>query len=220
MDLYLVRHGESAIPQDAVQTDHPLSDLGHEQARRMAQRFRDVPIDRLITTPYQRTQQTARYVAEVAGVQAVEEPGLGAVLPGELGTTPFSQRKERFPEYFKNPSPLLDYRAFGGEGPGEFYERVAAAFVENIWERHRDEKSTIVLVCHGETINAVLLHLLGLPFEGWMSFSIDHTAVSFVDVRLGRPRIRYVNDSSHLEGISRGHRGMIGGEAPRYDTRV
>jgi broad specificity phosphatase PhoE len=220
MDLYLVRHGESNIPSDAIQTDHPLSELGHEQARRVGERFRGVKVDRLITTPYQRTQQTAGHIASVVGVEAVEEPGLGAVLPGELGTTPFSQRKERFPDYYKNPSPLMDYTPFGGEGPQQFYERVAAAFVENIWDRHKDDKTTIVLVCHGETINAVLLHLLGLPFAGWMAFSIDHTSVSFVDVRVGRPRIRYVNDSSHLGGISRGHRGMVGGEAPRYDQRV
>lgn len=220
MDLYLVRHGESNIPHDSVQSDYPLSELGREQARRVGERFRGVHIDHLITTPYQRTQETTRAIAAVAGVDLIEEPGLGAVLPGELGSTPFSQRKERFPEYYKNPSPLLDYRPFGGEGPQEFYERVTAAFVERIWDRHANEQTTVVLVCHGETVNAVLLHLLGQPFEGWMYFSIDHTSVTFIDVRMGRPRIRYVNDSTHLEGISRGHRGMIGGEAPRYDTRV
>ena len=59
MDLYLVRHGESNIPQDAIQQDYPLSPLGLEQARLLGERFRGLKLDRLITTPYQRTQQTA-----------------------------------------------------------------------------------------------------------------------------------------------------------------
>jgi broad specificity phosphatase PhoE len=82
---------------------------------------------------------------------------------------------------------------------------------------------TVVCVCHAETINALLLHLLGVPtrsYEGWMSFSIDHTSVSFVDVRHNRPRIRYVNDSSHLGDLSRGHRGTHGGEPQHVDRRA
>lgn len=220
MQLYLVRHGESNIPENAVQSDYPLSDLGRQQAARLGERFRGVPIDHLITTPYKRTQETAQAIAAAAGVVAIEEPGLGAVDPGGLGTTPFSERQQRWPEYYKNPSPLLDYAPFGGEGPQPFYERVAEAFVERIWDRHSAERTTVVVVCHGETINAVLLHLLGIPFAGWMYFSVDHTAVSWVDVRMGRPRIRFVNDTAHLGGLSRGHRGMRGGEAPRYDERI
>jgi broad specificity phosphatase PhoE len=220
MDLYLVRHGESNIPEDAVQTDYPLSELGREQARRVGERFKGVRLGHLITTPYKRTQETARAIALATGAEAIEEPGLGAVDPGGLGTTPFSERQQRWPEYFQNPSPLLDYEPFGGEGPAAFYERVAESFVEKVWDRHSAEKVTVAVVCHGETINALLLHLLGIPFKGWMYFSIDHTAVTWIDVRLGRPRIRFVNDTSHLGDLSRGHRGMRGGEAPRYDSRI
>ena len=220
MDLYLVRHGESNIPADAVQSDYPLSALGREQAARVGERFRGTVIDHLITTPYKRTQETAAAIAATTGVTAFEEPGLGAVDNGGLATTPFSERKQRWPEYYANPSPLLDYEPFGGEGPNAFYERVTEAFVERIWDRHKEEKTTVAVVCHGETINALLLHLLGIPFAGWMYFSIDHTSVSWVDVRLGRPRVRFVNDTAHLGDMSRGHRGMMGGEAPRYDRRI
>jgi broad specificity phosphatase PhoE len=132
MDLYLVRHGESDIPHDTVQSDYPLSALGREQALRVAERFRGLAIDHLISTPYKRTLETARAIAEATGTAVIEEPGLGAVDAGRLATTPYSQRRERWPEYFANPSPLQDYRAFGGEGPAEFYERVTGAFVERI----------------------------------------------------------------------------------------
>src|SRR5205814_9760432 len=97
MDLYLVRHGESNIPEDAIQTDYPLSELGREQARRVGERFRGTTIDHLVTTPYKRTQETARAIAAAAGVAALEAPGLGAITPSDLGRTPFSERQQRWP---------------------------------------------------------------------------------------------------------------------------
>lgn len=220
MDLYLVRHGESDIPVDRVQHDYPLSALGREQARRVGERFRGLHIDRLITTPYKRTQETAAAIAAATGVDVIEEPGLGAIEAGELTTVPYSERRQRWPEYWaKPPSPALDYSHFGGEGAQEFYERATGAFVERVWELHWREQVTIVTVCHAETVNVILHHLLRMPFDGWMTFSIDHTAVTMLDVRLHRPRIRYVNDSSHLGDLSRGHSGTYGGETPKERPR-
>ena len=220
MDLYLVRHGESEIPLDRVQHDYPLSALGRAQASRLGERFRDMHIDRLITTPFKRTQETAAAIADTTGVQVVEEPGLGAIDAGELTVTPYSQRQERWPEFYAQPpSPALDYSHFGGESAVDFYERVTGSFVERVWEEHWREKVTLVAVCHAETINVILHHLLRMPFDGWMTFSIDHTAVTLLDVRLDRPRVRYVNDSSHLGDLSRGHAGTVGGEAPRPRPR-
>ena len=94
---------------------------------------------------------------------------------------------------------------------GELSSRIA--------ELDKSKSKTVVVVCHAETINAVLHHILQMPYEGWMSFSIDHTAVTLLDVRMDRPRVRYVNDSSHLGDLSRGHRGTVGGEAPRARPR-
>jgi phosphoserine phosphatase len=219
MDLFLVRHGESNIPRDAIQQDYPLSPLGQEQALLLGERFRGMHIDRLITTPYQRTQQTAGAVAAATGVELIEEPGLGAIDAGEMHSVPYSQRKERWPEFFKNPSPLMDYAPFGGESASAFFERVTGSFVERIWEEHWREKIAVMVVCHAETINALLHHILRMPFDGWMAFSIDHTSVTFLDVRLDRPRVRYINDTTHLGDLSRGHSGTYGGETPKERPR-
>lgn len=220
MDLYLIRHGESNIPTDSVQSNYPLSKLGAKQASRVGERFRGVQIDHLITTPFRRTQQTAGAIAEAAGVEVVEEPGLGAIRAGEMERVPFSQRRERWPDFYAQPvSPLMDYAYFGGESASGFYERVTGAFVERVWDRFWREPVTVVVVCHAETINALLHHILGMPYEGWMGFSIDHTSVTLIDVRHERPRVRYVNDTTHLGDLSRGHSGRFGGEAPKPRPR-
>ena len=70
-----------------------------------------------------------------------------------------------------------------------------------------------------ETVNALLHHILGMPYDGWVMFSIDHTAVTLIDVRHNRPRVRYVNDTSHLGELSRGHSGRFGGEGARARPR-
>jgi len=220
MELYLVRHGESEIPADSVQADYPLSALGREQARLLGERFRGLHLDHLLTTPFQRTRETAAAIAATTGVTLIEEPGLGAIDAGELQRVPFSQRRERWPEYYAQPpNPAMDYAHFGGESAAGFYERVTGAFVERIWERHWREPVTLLVVCHAETINALLHHMLRMAWEGWMTFSIDHTSVSMLDVRLERPRVRSVNDTTHLGTLSRGHSGRIGGETPRPRPR-
>lgn len=214
MNLYLVRHGESAIPEGSVQLDYPLSALGREQAARLGERFRGMTLERLITTPYRRTQETAAAVAVTTGVAAIEEPGLGSIDAGELQRIPYAEQRERFPEFYGRTLPLQDFSLAGGESAGAFFERVTRAFTEQIWERDWLRETTVLVVCHSETINALLHHLLGMPFDGWVTFNIEHTAVTLIDVRHRRPRVRYVNDTSHLGELSRGHRGTIGGQAP------
>nr|AOS95359.1 fructose-2,6-bisphosphatase [uncultured bacterium] len=199
MDLYLVRHGESAIPPDTFQADYSLSDLGSRQARAVGQRFTGLRIDHLITTPYRRTQQTAEAIARVAGVNAIEEPGLGAFHAGGFHEVPVSRAREAYPEWFERTYPLQSYELTGGESSSAFFERVTEAFIEKVWNRYYESRDlNVVVVCHEETINVLLLHMLGLPFEGFQTFKLDHTSVTTANSRQRKPRITVVNDVSHL----------------------
>jgi len=199
MDLYLIRHGESDIPPDTFQDDYPLSDLGLHQAEAMAQRFRDVRVDHLITTPYLRTRQTAEAIARATGVTAIEEPGLGAFKAGGFHAVPVSKAREAYPDWFEKTYPLQSYELAGGESAAAFFERVTEAFIEKVWERYSESRDLhVVVVCHEETVNALLHHFLGLPFTGFQTFKLDHTSITRVNSRLHRPRISAVNDTAHL----------------------
>jgi len=199
MELYLVRHGESEIPPDTFQSDFPLSDLGRKQAAAVAARFRDISIDHLLTTPYQRTQATAEAIADVAHVKAIEEPGLGAFQAGGFHDVPVSKARESYPDWFEKTYPLQSYELTGGESASAFFERVTEAFVEKVWDRYYQNKDlNVVVVCHEETINVLLLHMLRLPFEGFQTFRLDHTSITTVNSRQRKPRITSVNDIAHL----------------------
>ncbi len=199
MELYLVRHGESEIPPDTFQSDFPLSELGRKQAAAVASRFRNVRIDHLLTTPYLRTQQTAEAIAQVTGVKAIEEPGLGAFQAGGFHDVPVSKAREAYPDWFEKTYPLQSYELAGGESASAFFERVTEAFVEKVWDRYyKTGDLNVVVVCHEETINVLLLHMLRLPFEGFQTFRLDHTSVTMANSRQRKPRITAVNDISHL----------------------
>ncbi|TAK57456.1 MAG: histidine phosphatase family protein [Dehalococcoidia bacterium] len=199
MDLFLVRHGESDIPPDTFQNDFPLSELGLRQAGAMAERFRDIRIDHLMTTPYLRTSQTAEAVAKVAGMTAIEEPGLGSFRAGGFHDVPVSKAREAYPEWFEKAYPLQTYELAGGESAAAFFERVTEAFIEKVWDRFSETRDlNVVVVCHEETINALLHHFLGIEFTGFQTFKLDHTSITRLNSRMKRPRITAINDIAHL----------------------
>lgn len=199
MELYLIRHGESDIPPDTFQNDFPLSALGRNQAAEVAKRFRDVRVDHLMTTPYLRTMETAEAIARVTGVEAIEEPGLGSFRAGGFHDVQVSKAREAYPEWFEKTYPLQSYELAGGESAAAFFERVTEAFVEKVWERYTESRDlNVVVVCHEETVNALLHHFLGLTFFGFQTFKLDHTSITRVNSRQHRPRITAVNDIAHL----------------------
>ncbi len=67
--VYLVRHAESEGNAGPLQQDGttPLSERGHAQKSLVAGRFRSIPIDRLISSPFERAKDTAEAIAAVLG---------------------------------------------------------------------------------------------------------------------------------------------------------
>lgn len=70
--LYLLRHGQTHLNvRDVVRgcLDPGLDDTGHQQARLLANIFRNRGITRVICGPLKRSRQTAEYIARSSGVE-------------------------------------------------------------------------------------------------------------------------------------------------------
>ncbi len=69
--LYLVRHAQSEGNRGdyGPERDPPLSDVGREQARRLAGRFARQRADAVYSSPLRRTQETARDIAAAANLE-------------------------------------------------------------------------------------------------------------------------------------------------------
>ena len=79
--MILLRHGQSefnlhfsATRRDPGIVDPRLTELGHAQAREAAEKLSDQGIERIVTSPYTRTLQTARPVATALGVPVIIDP--------------------------------------------------------------------------------------------------------------------------------------------------
>jgi probable phosphoglycerate mutase len=84
VELVLVRHCATTAVDELVggQSDPPLSDLGRDQAHRVARRLADEDVHGLFVTPLRRTADTAAPLADASGcsttiVEALREVHLG-----------------------------------------------------------------------------------------------------------------------------------------------
>ncbi len=67
--IYFVRHGESTgnVGDFRQGPDTPLSEEGERQAKIVAQRFKDIEIDKILVSTYLRAKQTAGHINAVLG---------------------------------------------------------------------------------------------------------------------------------------------------------
>ena len=68
--VYFLRHGQTKLNKKNVHQfpETPLSEYGREQAHRIAEKLKEVPIDVIIASSHKRTSQTATIVNELHGV--------------------------------------------------------------------------------------------------------------------------------------------------------
>ena len=71
MKLYIARHGQTTWNVDDLvcgRADVPLTELGHQQAQKLAQSSLDKKIDVILCSPMLRARQTAQAVSDAIGV--------------------------------------------------------------------------------------------------------------------------------------------------------
>ena len=146
--VYIVRHGETLGNKAGVREDHTavLSQEGRAQAKLLAQRFTDIPVDVILSSPYIRARQTAGYIARATGLplEAAEsafERDLPETVLGRHRRDPETLRAMAQFEY----SWINESRLDEGETFAEMLDR-AKQLTQQIEER---PERNIVVVSHG-----------------------------------------------------------------------
>lgn len=71
MDLFLIRHGQSqnnALPESQRVEDPGLTEIGHEQAKRLGEWISVLGLTKLVTSPFRRALQTTEPIRRATGL--------------------------------------------------------------------------------------------------------------------------------------------------------
>lgn len=206
--IYFVRHGESAgnaakVHQSATT---PLSEIGLSQAEMVALRFRQIPVDLIIASPYLRAQQTAMAIAK-RNKLSIETNQLFQERRGPsqlLGLSHLSEQSKQIREQLHTH--LLDdsgtWRYSNEETAHEFVDRVAKGLD---FLRQRSEES-LVVVCHALILRmffAKIMHPQGKLddlYEIYNNFELTNTGISIASFHEEKQKWQMlcINDYSHL----------------------
>jgi len=173
MAILLIRHGETVLNAARViqWPDTRLSDLGKEQARRVAKRLRDFPIQRILVSDYTRAEMTAEAIQTTTNAPAHTLASLRERNFGDLRGKSYDELDDdRFAD---------DYQPPNGESWPQFHGRVAKAWhdVRAIADHAPGDTCVVThaLVCH-----SLLEHQIDPGPHTLAGASIHNTSLSII----------------------------------------
>jgi broad specificity phosphatase PhoE len=208
--LYLVRHGECAIPTADGRLhshcDFPLTARGRRQVVDLAAEFSRLEDVAFLASPIERAGESAAAIAAGRPVEVVA--GLAEIALGEFEGAAIDD------VYAAQPRFLLDGDAGlpGGETPDEVADRAIAA-LQGALDSHPEP--ALVAVAHGGTNRAAIGRLLGAPPVSALRLRQDWAAVNLFEqtpqgwrlamlnwTPLGLAELPYADASWHGETVA------------------
>ena len=164
MKLYISRHGQTPWNvEDLIcgRTDVPLTEVGQQQALRLAESALDKGIAVILCSPMLRARQTAQAVSDAIGVPIQIDERL---IEMDFGTF---EGTSRFGEEFQWIRAQMSTRFPGGESGFDVAYRVYSLLYE-IKEKYADK--TVLLVCHNCVSRAVRSFFMNLSTEEYGNY--------------------------------------------------
>ncbi len=177
-DLTLLRHGQSQWNLENRFTgwvDVPLSPKGEEEARAAGETLRGRHLDVVFTSVLKRAIDTATLaldVADVRGLPIVRDAALNERMYGDLqGLNKAEAAKKWGDEQIKLWRRSYDVRPPGGESLADTAARVLPFWEARILPELRAGRDVLV-VAHGNSLRALVMHLDGLSREAVLQLEI------------------------------------------------
>lgn len=150
MEIIVVRHGLSEANKNGVisgRLDSPLTKEGKQQAQDLARRLKGLGIERVFSSPLQRTIKTAEPISEELGIPITNDQRLIEV---DFGNFEGKSSDEMVKALKMEPREFLntyeyDFRSHGGESSKEVEARVRS-FLEDL-KKHNYK--LVLIVTHG-----------------------------------------------------------------------
>jgi broad specificity phosphatase PhoE len=156
MSIFLIRHGETAENRKQIvqPANVPLSDIGQQQARLLADRLAKLDIRQILSSDLPRAEQTANQLVLKTSAEMTLMPILRERNFGDLRGQSYSHIGL---DFFAE-----DYFPPNGESMDEFNKRVADA-----WQQVRviaaETQGSLAVVTHGLVCRSLVANHLRLP---------------------------------------------------------
>jgi probable phosphoglycerate mutase len=193
MELLLIRHGLPlhVVTPDGTPADPPLSEVGSEQARRVALWLGGSEIHRIYASPLVRARETAAPLAESLGLDIEIEPGIAEFDAESDLYIPMEELKRsdyaRWREFVSGGyAPELEFHAF---------HDIVVKSIERIIEANGGRR--VAVFCHGGVINCWAAHVLGMSPQ--LFIDVTYTSVNrFLAASSGERSLASLNETAHL----------------------
>jgi probable phosphoglycerate mutase len=212
--VYLVRHGATELSAEdafAGETDVPLSDIGREQLKKLAERLAGEPIAAFYASPLGRTMETARILAAPHGTPVTPKEGLREISHGHWeGKTRATVEKDYPREYALWEADPFSFAPPDGETGLDVTARALPALLQVV-AAHPGEQ--VLVASHKATIRLLIGSLLGFDLRRYRDH-LDQSPASlnildFKDV--SHARLSLYNDISHYSPSPSGTAAIASG---------
>lgn len=202
--LLLVRHGQTTGNQERLlhgRTDSKLSDLGVQQAERVAVRIRqEFDIDLIAASPLSRARDTAGIIGHQRGMHPHIMDGLSEMNFGDLEGYTFEQVLAEYPDLARKALDPTDQTLTwpNGESRAGFHIRVRAAMNDVV---AAFGGKTAVIVSHNGVLGSFLAQVQGNSPDNWQAFRIANCSLTVIEVGTQGTRIDLLSDTAHLDDM-------------------
>ena len=178
--IIAVRHGETAWNVDARiqgQMDIGLNDKGRQQAQRVGKALSGEAISAIYSSDLGRAHDTARSIAEVAGIPVVPHTGLRERGFGMFEGKTFEEIQQTWPDHATHwRKRIPDWQPpEGGESLLQLRERVSRT-AQALAERHTGEQ--IVVVAHGGVLDTLYRLATGQEVNSPRTWQLPNGAIN------------------------------------------
>lgn len=221
--VVLVRHGRTSANAAGILAGWTegvdLDEHGVRQATTVGNRLSSLGIAGVVTSPLERTQQTARAIVDAHSTPITQfhvDDQVGECHYGEWTGQPL-KNLAKDPLWKAVQSHPSSVTFPGGESLPAMQHRATRAIRR--WNDHFGD-GLYVVVSHGDVIKAIVADALGTHLDHFQRICIDPCSVSVVDYTKARPFVLRSNDTgSDLSFLkrrpkrSRKSDAMVGGGA-------
>ncbi|MEH7344474.1 histidine phosphatase family protein [Bacillus sp. JJ1532] len=201
LNLFVIRHGETEWnTQKRMQgrLDSDLTEKGKKDARSLGDRLRETDFVRIISSPSNRTLETAKLVVGERAVAIETDERLMEIHLGDWQGKVEADIEKEYPTHFHAywNLPAL-YESVGGESFSDVKERILEFLLEL-------EKATpsgnVLVVTHGVVIKALYLLCRNAPIEEiWNPPFIHGTSLTTIKMQDGKMELILEGCTAHCD---------------------